>query len=116
MSSHWEWAKRVTAEHDENKPFAPENGQPLRFAIGDEVIFTNDNGVEFEMMITGFMTRPEEPCGQYATGSRYYVNSCSPWFSVRESSLRPKKATHNLAPLFEISNSTQLETHDAKKD
>jgi hypothetical protein len=88
MSSHWAWAERVTAEHDQNKPFAPENGQPLRFAIGDHVIFTNDYGVEFEMQITGFFERPEAPCGLYARGSRYLVNSSSPWFPVKESSLR----------------------------
>lgn len=116
MSSHWAWAERVTAEHDEKKPFAPENGQPLRFAIGDEVIFTNDNGVEFEMKITGFMTQPEEPCGLYATGSRYYVNSCSPWFPVKESSLRPKHADRNLVPCPEVSDQKLLGAHDGNEN
>lgn len=97
MSSHWEWAERVNAEHDRDKPFAPENGQPLRFAIGDHVIFTNDYGVEFEMQVTGFYERPAPPCGLYARGHRYLVNSSSPWFPVKESSLRPnpaKEAAH----------------------
>jgi hypothetical protein len=89
MSSHWEWVEKITAKHDAEKPFAPENGQPLRFAIGDEVIFTNDYGVEFEMKITGFY-KPTEPCGLYATGKRYMVNSSSPWFPVAEKSLRAK--------------------------
>ena len=37
MSSHHEWAEEVTARHDATKPFAPENGQPLRFKAGDPV-------------------------------------------------------------------------------
>jgi hypothetical protein len=88
MSSHWAWAERITAEHDRDKPFAPENGQPLRFAIGDHVIFTNNYGVEFEMQITGFFERAEGACSLYARGYRYHVNSSSPWFPATEASLR----------------------------
>lgn len=87
MSSHWEWAKRVIAEHDLTKPFAPENGEPLKFKAGDPVIFTNDYGVSFRLRITGFYT-PEEPCTLYASGRRYMVDSSSPWFPVKESSLQ----------------------------
>lgn len=35
MNSHHEWVKEVTAQHDAQKPFSPENGQPLRFRVGD---------------------------------------------------------------------------------
>jgi hypothetical protein len=33
-------------------PFAPENGQPLRFKIGDAVIFTNEYGAQFRLRVT----------------------------------------------------------------
>lgn len=87
MSSHWEWAKKVVAQHDLEKPFAPENGAPLKFKIGDPVIFTNTYGVSFRQRITGFY-QPTEPCSLYATGSRYLVDSSSPWFPVKESALQ----------------------------
>lgn len=86
MSSHWEWQKRIVVQHDLEKPFAPENGQPLRFKIGDPVIFTNIYGVCFPLRITGFFT-PTEPCSLYASGRRYLVDSSSPWFPVKESEL-----------------------------
>jgi len=38
MSSHHDYILEITAEHDAFKPFPPENGQPLRFALGDAVI------------------------------------------------------------------------------
>ena len=38
MSSHHDYIIEITAQHDALKPFAPENGQPLRVAIGDAVI------------------------------------------------------------------------------
>ena len=36
MSSHHDYIIEITAQHDALKPFAPENGQPLRFKIGDQ--------------------------------------------------------------------------------
>ena len=42
MSSHHDYIIEITAQHDALKPFAPENGQPLRFKIGDAVIYTNE--------------------------------------------------------------------------
>ena len=86
MSSHWEWQEEVVAQHDLEKPFAPENGQPLKFGVGDPVIFTNDYGVKFKLRITGFY-QPEKPCSLYACGRRYLVDSDSPWFPVKESQL-----------------------------
>ena len=65
-----------------------ENGQPLRFAIGGAVIYTNEAGLQFRLSITGFY-RPAGPSGLYARGARYLLNSSSPWMPVSESSLRP---------------------------
>ncbi len=87
MSSHWEWMKKVVAQHDREKPFAPENGLPLKFKIGDPVIFTNDFGVGFRLRVVGYY-QPSEPCSLYADGRRYLVNSSSPWFPVKESALK----------------------------
>ena len=91
MSSHWKWVEAEMAEHDRTQPFAPENGNPLKFAVGDHVIFTNDYGVEFALTVTGIYERPEKPCGQYAHGARYYLNKASHWFPVSEASLRVAK-------------------------
>ena len=88
MSSHHDYIIEITAQHDELKPFAPENGQPLRFKIGDAVIYTNDAGLQFRRRVTGFY-RPAEPSGLYARGARYLLNSSSPWMPVSDSSLRP---------------------------
>lgn len=94
MSSHHEWAERVIAQHDRSKPFAPENGTPLKFKAGDPVIFTNDYGVQFRQRITGLYL-PTEPCSLYANGRRYLVNSSSPWFPVKEAQLQLDEDTAN---------------------
>ena len=88
MSSHHDYIIEITAQHEALKPFAPENGQPLRFKIGDAVIYTNEYGVQFRRRVTGFY-RPSGLCGHYARGARYLLNSTSPWVPVAESSLRP---------------------------
>lgn len=87
MSSHWDWEKRTVAQHDLEKPFAPENGVPLKFKVGDPVVFTNTYGVSFRLRITGFY-KPSAPCSLYASGRRYLVDSSSPWFPVKESELQ----------------------------
>jgi len=89
MSSHHEWAEEVTAQHDAEKPFAPENGQPLRFQVGDSVIYKNDAGIEFPLRVTGFYQRPASPDGMYARGARYLLDWDCPWFPATEASLRP---------------------------
>jgi hypothetical protein len=86
MSNHHDWVSIAVAQHDAKKPYAPENGCPLKFKIGDDVVFTNEAGLKFRYQITGFY-RPETKCAQYARGARYYVNSDSPWFPVSESEL-----------------------------
>ena len=92
MSSHHEWAEEVTARHDALKPYAPENGQPLRFKVGDPVIYTNPAGIEFPLRITGFYRRPASPDAMYANGARYLLDWECPWFPVRQSCLRPDES------------------------
>ncbi len=86
MSSYWEWERKIVSQHDLEKPFAPENGTPLQFQIGDSVIFTNEYGVSFRLRVTGYY-QSTQPCSLYATGGRYLVDSSSPWFPVKESDL-----------------------------
>ena len=88
MGSHHDYIIEITAQHEALKTFAPENGQPLCFKIGDAVIYTNEYGVQFRRRVTGFY-RPSGLCGHYARGARYLLNSTSPWVPVAESSLRP---------------------------
>ncbi len=88
MSSPQEWEEEITAQHDAQKPFAPENGQSLRFKIGDPVIYTNPAGIDFPLRVTGFYQRPASPDGMYATGARYLLDMDCWWFPVSESSLR----------------------------
>ena len=61
--------------------------QPLRFTIGDAVIYTNEYGTQFRRRVTGFY-RPTGLSGLYARGARYLLDSSSPWMPVSESSLR----------------------------
>ena len=86
MASHHDWQEEIIKAHDKEKPFSPENGTPLKFAIGDKVTFTNGYGVQFDRTIVG-LYQPEKPCSMYARGYRYLVDSDSPWFPVKESSL-----------------------------
>jgi hypothetical protein len=86
MSSHWGWEEKVVAHHNATKPFAPENEQPLKFKIGDVVIYTNDYGVQFKQKITG-LYKPAELCSLYATGSRYMLDWKCHWMPASEASL-----------------------------
>lgn len=88
MSSHWKWAEKQIAQHDSEKPYAPENGQPLKFKVGDLVIYTNDNGISFGPFRISALFQPAEPCSLYATGYRYHLDKTAPWMPVRESSLQ----------------------------
>ena len=88
MSSIHEWVEEQMQAHDLAKPFAPENGLPLRFKVGDPVIFRNAYGVEFPLTVTGYYPRPERADGLYSRGARYLLDSSSPWLPVAEASLR----------------------------
>ena len=94
MSSHHDWVNQTVKLHNATKPFAPENGRCLRFAVGDKVIYTNPAGLKFRFSITGHYG-PANPCSLYAQGARYLVNSNSPWLPVMESQLQPDEG-----PLF----------------
>ena len=85
--SHREWRDEVIAQHDLNKPFAPENGEALKFKAGDAVIYTNSNDVTFRRRVTSLYC-PDFRCSLYARGARYLIDSDSPWVPVSESSLR----------------------------
>lgn len=87
MSSHHDWVEEVIAQHDLEKPFAPENGTPLAFNPGDSVIYTNDYGGQYVMTVVAHY-KPTFRCSLYACGFRYLLNSSSPWMPVKESSLR----------------------------
>lgn len=92
MSSHYTWEAAAIKQHDREKPFAPENGRPLQFNVGDAVIYTNDYGVSFgPHRVTG-LYQPAMQCSLYATGYRYYLDTASHWMPVKESSL---SAAHN---------------------
>lgn len=87
--SHDEMTERAYVQHDEEKPFAPENGEKLKYNIGDTVKYTNEYGVSFgPRTIIGFYKR-SEAISLYAQGCRYYIDSGCPWMPVKESSLTP---------------------------
>lgn len=88
MSSYWKYENEVVAKHDAEKPFAPENGEPLKFAVGDVVAFTNEYGVIFRRIrVTGYY-KPDPIDSLYATGMRYLLDWSCPWFPAKESSLQ----------------------------
>lgn len=87
MSSHWDWEKKIVAEHDLQKPFAPENGHPLLFTPGTPVIYTNEYGLEFALTVTGYY-QPVSPCSFYARGARYMLDWGCYWYPAEEKSLR----------------------------
>lgn len=87
MSSLQDWAEEVIAEHAVKSPFAPENGKDLLFKVGDDVIFTNDYGLEFQLKVIG-LYQPESTTALYAMGYRYHVDDSCPWMPAKESSLR----------------------------
>lgn len=86
MSSHWDWMDQMIADHDKNRPYAPENGHPLKFKAGDWVIYTNDYGIRFPLKVSG-LYKPQGKDSLYATGSRYLLDCESPWMPVKEASL-----------------------------
>lgn len=96
MSSHHDWAIEVISEHNQKKPFAPENGKELAFKIGDEVIYHIDGSGEAppdgqkSFTITG-LYQPQPMSSMYACGYRYMLNWDAHWMPVKESSLRLKK-------------------------
>lgn len=89
MSSHWGWAERMVQQHKLNKPFAPENGKPLRFQPGDLVIYTNYYGVEFEQTVIGLYAPGAMDDLNYALGARYVMDWIPRWYPTSEAFLTP---------------------------
>lgn len=119
MSSHWEWEGRVSIQHDKEKPFAPENGEALLFKVGDQVIYTNSEGVEFDLCVTGLYERSGPFDAMYAIGCRYLLSWDCHWFPVRESSLRliegPMKPFRAIALLRRIKHGDAVLNPDEEK-
>lgn len=87
--SHHEAISERIKEHDEMKPFPPENGQELKFKAGDRVTFVNDYGCRFEgRTVTKIMDRSDNE-GLYCAGYRYYIDGDCPWMPVEEANLLP---------------------------
>jgi hypothetical protein len=86
VSSHQDWQEEVIARHEASRPFAPENGDELKFKVGDRVVYTNDQGASFDLRITG-LYRPAPINSLYATGYRYLLDGDAPWMPVKEKSL-----------------------------
>jgi hypothetical protein len=97
MSSHHQWVDEIVKHHDEQKPFAPENGTPLAFKAGDSVTYTNSFGVSFNRTVTGIY-QPSQPCSLYATGCRYLLDTDSHWMPVDEASLKHLQARAEQLP------------------
>ena len=84
--SHQDWEKEMIEKHDLQKPFAPENGNELLFKIGDDIIYTKDNGAIFTFKVTK-LYQPNPIDSHYAIGCRYLLNWDCPWFPVKECNL-----------------------------
>lgn len=85
--SHHEMMKLTIEKHDSERPFAPENGQPLKFKAGDIVTFINDFGFRRSGKTVTRIMKREEDESLYCIGYRYYIDSDSPWMPVKETQL-----------------------------
>jgi len=85
--SHHQWRQRVIAQHQSEMPFGPENGEPLKFEVCDDVIYTNDFGVQFNRKITG-LYKPDPINSLYASGYRYFLDGDAYWIPAKEYSLQ----------------------------
>lgn len=76
--------------HDATTPFPPENGESLKFKVGDKVTFVNEYGVKcYGRIVTRIMSRADDEA-QYCLGKRYYINTDCHWMPVKESQLIPE--------------------------
>lgn len=86
---HMTITRQQVARHDMERPFAPENGQPLRFGIGDavairELMEADGEGITV-YQVTGYYVRKESAL--YANGKRYLLNVDAHWFPYSEAEL-----------------------------
>jgi len=103
MSSYWAWKEELVARHDQLKPFAPENGRLLRFAVGDPVLTINGYGLILPgFKIVGFY-KPKTIDSLYAAGYRYLIDWACHWFPVAEKELIPLPHTPVMEQVLVIS-------------
>ena len=95
MSGHHEWEQETIEQHNTQRPFAPENGEVLKFKVGNPVVYTNEFGVSFHRRITA-LYRPEPIDSLYATGHRYLLDKDSYWMPVKEANLCLNEVTLTL--------------------
>lgn len=86
MSSFWDWEKKQVAAHNEKRPYAPENGSPLKFKPGDSVIYTHEYLGTCKAVVSGYYL-PTAMDSFYAQGARYLLDRGAYWFPVKESEL-----------------------------
>jgi hypothetical protein len=81
---HWkqDWVEEIVNFHDETTPFAPENGESLKFKIGDCVRYMDYK----TFTIIGLYPR-QTANALYAQGARYLLDWDCPWMPVAEYSL-----------------------------
>lgn len=66
---------------------------PCDFALGDRVVFTNEYGVKFDLIVRGFAAEPHTPAGDPDWPARFiYVFTDAWWFSVAAESLAHRDA------------------------
>ena len=97
--------EELIEEAERTRPYAPENGKPLRFKVGDAVQYYSDGGTLVLPMvyrISALMTKAENP-GWYAMGYRYWLDSAKPtWMPVAELNLRPYRGPRGAARLRKL--------------
>lgn len=84
MSSYWEWVENVIVQYDQEKFFVLENGQFLKFKVGDFVIYMNLVGLEFVLCVIGFYECLVVFDGMYVKGVCYLLDWECLWFFVVE--------------------------------
>jgi len=66
---------------------------PCDFAVGDEVIYTNDYGAQFVSTVVGFTREPHVPpdCDTYVEPQFVYLAKSAWWWPVEASSLTHRR-------------------------
>jgi len=80
---HQTLTMRELASHDLARPFAPENGQPLKFKIGDLVAVRISDEISVVRVIGYYQARD----GLYARGKRYLLDVETHWVPYSEDQL-----------------------------
>lgn len=54
-----------------------------KFKVGDKVVYTNAKGIEFELVVSGFDSRPRHP------DATIFIADGAYWYAEEENNLRP---------------------------